>query len=460
MRGVSWSRIVTLGVAVAAFGLLALAGPARASQELTFRYGPISLNPTEVNQSTVLGSIPKPTVDGFITHMEADLVDASGQKIPPTTVMLHHVVFLNLGEPGKFDHHDWTCDIFRSLGGKIRFPALADRFYASGEERNVLRLPDGYGYRVESKDNWVLLWMLMNHHPIPQKVYIQYRITYETERPLTPAYMVWLDVRNCLSDPIFSVPGGGLPASTVSRSATWRAPVAGRVVAGGGHVHGGGKSTTLSEPDCGNREVFTSRPLYGLPDDPLYRARPILHEPGPKNMSGFLSPAGVPVAKGQRLKLTANYDNQHLHTRVMGIMGLYFARDPAVTDGCAPLPPLQTYASTDPGRADPPVFKVPLARRPQGRLRTLGNRSTIHVRDNYFDKQRIRVRSGATLRWKFEGSGLHDVTVATGPRGFASPLLDGGRSYRFKLTVPGTYRLYCTVHPTRMTQEIRVRKRR
>jgi hypothetical protein len=446
-----------LAIAFAAVIACLFAAPAgAATQELTYRYGPIRVAPFEVNQNTVLNGVPKPQVDGFITHMEADVVDARGQKISPIHVMLHHVVFLNLGEPGKFDHHDWTCGTFTDLNGKTKVPALADRFYASGEERNVLQLPEGYGYKVSGKDSWVLLWMLMNHHPASQKVYIQYKITYETGRELLPAYMVWLDVRNCLSDPVFDVPGGGLPGSLFSQSATWTAPTAGRLVAGGGHLHGGGKSTVLSQPDCGDRELFTSRPTYGPPGSPVYLARPILHEPGPANMSGFLSQQGLPVAKGQRLKLTANYDNRYMHARVMGIMGVYFSPDPGVVNGCGPLPPMQVYGSPVAGRPDPPHFKIPLTRPPEGRWRRLGSRSTIHVSDFAFHPERIVVRRGTTLRWKFDDYMLHDVTVANGPRGFSSPYLSNGRVFRQKLKVPGTYRLFCTVHPLAMTQEIKV----
>ena len=248
-------------------------------------------------------------------------------------------MFLNLGQPGKLgQHRDWTCNVFTSLNSSLKVPALADRFYASGEERNTLSLPDGYGYQVKGDDDWVLLWMLMNHHAVSDQVYIEYKITYETERQLTPAYMVWLDIENCLQDPVFDVPGGGGVGSTYSRSMTWTAPQSGRIVAGGGHLHGGGKNTVLSQPDCGDRQLFTSLPLYGLPNDPVYKARPVIHEPGPINMSGFLSQQGLPLAKGQKLKLTANYENRYPHTRVMGIFGAYFAPDPAVTDGCAPLP--------------------------------------------------------------------------------------------------------------------------
>ena len=450
--------LVMMAVSVAA---LALAGPAIAApQQHTYRYGPISLGPYEVDQNTILGGVPKPKVDGFITGMEVDVVDRYGRKVPPSHVMLHHIVFLNLGQPGKLgQHRDWTCNVFTSLNSSLKVPALADRFYASGEERNVLGLPDGYGYQVKGDDEWVLLWMLMNHHPVDDQIYIEYKITYETERQLAPAYMVWLDIENCLQDPVFDVPGGGGAGSTYSRSMTWTAPMAGRIVAGGGHLHGGGINTVISQPDCGDRKLYTSLPLYGLPDDPVYKARPVIHEPGPINMSGFHSQQGLPLAKGQKLKLTATYDNRYPHTRVMGIFGNYFVPDGSVTDGCATLPAFQNFASTAPGRRHPPRFKVPLARKPVGRVKNLPKGGTISVGDFQFKPERIRTRVGSTLRWKFDGYNVHDVTVATGPRGFSSPNMNGERVYRKKLKSPGTYRLYCTLHAKKMVQEIRVARR-
>jgi plastocyanin len=450
--------LATFTIIVATF--VAVSPAAAEQQQLTYTYGPIALAPYEVDQGTALTGVPKPSVDGYITHMEVEVVDAKGQRISPLHLMLHHVVFLNLGAPGKFDHHDWTCSTFTGLDYKTKLPALADRFYAAGEERNKLLLPDGYGYPVKGDDSWILTWMLMNHHPADAKAYIQYKLTYETGRSLPPAYMVWLDVKNCLSDPVYDVPGGGGPGSIDSRSTTWTAPEPGRIVAGGGHLHGGGKSIVLSEPDCGGREVFASRPLYGLPSNDFYRVVPALHEPGPVNMSGFNTAAGIPITRGQRLKITANYDDSLPHVRVMGIYGVYFSPDASVTDGCQPLPQLQTYASTDPGRSDPPRFIVPLARKPPGRFKALGRRKTIEVRDFRYSRQRLRVRHGATLRWKFDGDFLHNVTVANGPRGFSSPNLDHGRTFREKLTVPGTYRLFCTLHPMQMSMEVKVEGRR
>src|SRR4029453_2744902 len=140
LKSIEGEELKPLALTVVMLVMLAFASPATAAPEqLTYRYGPISLGPYEVDQNTVLGNVPKPNVDGFITGMDVDVVDRLGNKVSPSHVMLHHVVFLNLGQPGKLgQHRDWTCNVFTSLNSSLKVPALADRFYASGEERNKL----------------------------------------------------------------------------------------------------------------------------------------------------------------------------------------------------------------------------------------------------------------------------------------------------------------------------------
>ena len=89
----------------------------------------------------------------------------------------------------------------------------------------------------------------------------------------------------------------------------------------------------------------------------------------------------------------------------------------------------------------------------------LGRRGTITVGDLFFRHRNVSVRPGTTLRWLFEGGEIHNVTVANGPRGFASRNLTAGRVYRKKLRTPGTYRLFCALHPVSMTGTIKVRRR-
>jgi len=281
--------------------------------------------------------------------------------------------------------------------------------------------------------------MLMNHHPQTMVVRVRYTIRYVTGEPLTAVKPVWLDVENCRADPVFNVPGTGGRGSTVSRQVDFRMPESGRFVAAGGHLHGGGVSLDVSDTSCGS--LFTSYPTWGL-----VFPRPVLHEPGPMRMTGFADPAGRPVRAGDTVRLTATYDDTRPHVRVMGIMILYFVPGPVAgcTSYTSPVPP--------PSHAD--RVTVELLKRPGGPLRR-DIRSTW-VGDYSFGAQRISLRRGARFTWHFRGGVEHDVTLASGPAGFASPSMRSG-SFTYRFTRPGTYRLFCSLHPARMTQLVIVR---
>jgi plastocyanin len=99
---------------------------------------------------------------------------------------------------------------------------------------------------------------------------------------------------------------------------------------------------------------------------------------------------------------------------------------------------------------------VPQLFRPRGRFKPFTG-DPFRVGDEFFSPRKVTVRSGQTVTWRFDGSEPHSVTVANGPRGFSS--LYFGRTegtYRFRPTVPGTYRLTCLIHPTTMGQTVRV----
>ncbi len=107
----------------------------------------------------------------------------------------------------------------------------------------------------------------------------------------------------------------------------------------------------LSQPACQHRTLVSNTPFYGAPDDKLYAVKPLLHEPDPKAISWWQSPTGLAFRKGERLKVTAAYDNTRPHTRVMGISHLYVA------------PPL-------PGAPDCPLLPAPPdATEPRRRVR-------------------------------------------------------------------------------------------
>lgn len=438
-----------------------------ATQTVVRRTGPIQIGGYEVKQSNTMG-VPTAGIDGHITDMKVEVVDAAGKPLPISRIMLHHVVFLNAGRPGA-PRRDKTCGQFTLWDSRTVLPAMAERFYAAGEERAEMHLPDGYGYPVSRDDTWFMVWMLMNHRQTPDKAWVQYEMTVETDVPLQPVEPWWLDVVNCMTDPIYNVPGGGDPGSVHERTGTWTMPTSGRIVAGSGHMHGGGRELRVTQPGCQDRELMRFSPTWGSRRHPFYNVRPILHEPGPINVTEVQTPTGFPVAAGSQVKLTSAYDAELPHTRVMGISVLYVAPDPAVTDPCAPLPgDVQTSLRPD-GRGDAPRFTVPLTgidpitgravtiAKPPGRRVALRSGATVRINRFAFSRSNISLRRGAKLRWRFDDGGeLHNVTLASGPIGFGSENLDRG-TFTQRFTKRGTYRIFCGLHPVAMTESVVVR---
>ena len=434
---------------------LVFAAPANAAIErVTVRQGPLTVAPYEVRfTSSKTREVRSPRLDGWLVRMHARVVDRRGRKMPVRQVMLHHIVYKNASRRAA------------ECGG-------SESFYGTGEENETLRFPPGYGYRVRRRDRWLTGWMLMNHQKRRRTAYIEYTAWVETSRRLRSVTPHWLRATGCegARDPIFTVPGGGAPGSTYAQSASWTVPATGRIVAAGSHVHGGAKQIVLTQPACGGRRLMASRPLYGLPSHPYYNVRPILHEPGPIATSWITSRAGIPVERGDRLRVSALYDGEHAHTRAMGIWHVYTARGQEPGPRCAPLPrDVENRLPAEPGRREPPYFPVPLTGldgrgnaqtilRPPGPLIRVDTRANVDVGTRSYSVRNLSIALGGRVRWRFhDPRGLHDVTLANGPVGFASTWSRGGQSYSRRFTVPGDYRLFCSLHPIDMTQVITVR---
>jgi plastocyanin len=416
---------------------------------VTARHGPFDIPPysaayTASDSERVQG----PDLDGFLVRMHARVVDAQGRPIPVSRLMLHHVVYANRG---RFD-------------GDRRDPTCAhesESFYGTGEENQTMRFPPGYGYPVRQGERWDTSWMLMNHRGRTQRAYLEYRATIDTSGELEAVTPYWLRATGCRNrnDPIFNVPGGRPTGSTHAQSSSFRIPAAGRLIAAGAHAHGGSKDLTLSQPACDDRTLMASRPLYGKPDHPYYRVKPVLHEPGPIDMSWVQTGTGIPVGEDELLRVTSHYDAEWPHTRAMGIMRLYVAHGRAAEPGCGPLPTdLDDQRLDAPGRSRAPHFRVPLTgvgAPPGARVRMNGD-ATVEVRDFSFSERNLGVSLGARVEWRFEDDELHNVTVADGPRGFASLNAEAGDVYSQRLVRAGDYRLFCSLHPVQMNQTITV----
>jgi hypothetical protein len=459
IRGYRSQFVLAVAVGVSAFVGV---GPSEAATErATVRQGPLTLQPYETRfTSRATRNVRAPRMDGHIVAMHARVVDGSGAPMPVRRVMLHHIVYKNAGRfPG--DRRDGTC------GGRY------ESFYGTGEEDEWLRFPPGYGYRIHRGERWKTGWMLMNHSPRRQRAYVEYTAWVDTTSRLTHVKPFWVRATGCRGarDPIFNVPGGRPAGSTFVKRTTWKVPVSGRLVAGGAHVHGGSKDIVLSQPRCGNRTLIGSRPLYGLPSHPYYNVLPVLHEPGPVSTSWVTSAEGFPVLKGESLRVASLYDAERPHTRVMGILHVYLAPAGRTVESCARLPTDVGNELPDiPGRLVAPAVTVPLTgldasgrarviSRPPGPTRHFLKIPQVGVRENAFSVRNLSVPRGGLVRWRFHDRRYHDVTVASGPRGFASRWLRRGESYAYRFRRPGVYRLFCSLHPIDMTQVVRVRKR-
>ena len=422
-----------------------------------YRFGPHRIGPYQVAKDTDV--VAPPPVDGAIVGMDSRLITRSGAEVPQSEVMLHHIVYINDGADGR--RRDGACP---------QRP-VRQRFFGTSEELRPLTLPRGYGYKTRARDRWRVSWMVMNHQARDRRALLEYRVTVDTSRSIAPVEPFWLSVLPCRQnpDPQYSVPGGGAPGSTHLRSRTWKLPVGGRIVAMGGHMHGGARNLTVTQPDCGGRTIFTAQPTYATADDPLYAVTPLLHEPDPKHISWSQSASGWSVPRGTRLRVTAAYDGERPHMRVMGIAHVYVARGKPPTDACA-APPADAQSLDAPfaGRKEPPPIDLTLATlgpdgvarpvdRPPGRLTRRSGDTAVRVDDFAFSRPNLSIPRGSRITWRFRDETRHDATLAAGPVGFGSPSAADGERWSRSFDTPGEYRIYCSLHPVYMSQYVEVR---
>jgi plastocyanin len=404
---------------------------------------------------TIFPKIPVPTPrrSGYITRMDAHLVDSRGHRVSIRNVMLHHIVFITSGK-----------DKSGSCPGRGGEP-----FWGTGEERQPLILPEGYGYRVAAHDRWRMQTMLMSHSLKAHTVRIVYTVRMVVGATLKRVKPLWLRANGCSAQPSYDIEGDQPPGSIHKKQSLWRMPVSGRIVAASGHLHGSSFGLTVTQPRCEDRVLIDQKPLYGFADDIVYRARPILHEPGPIATGMFLSEDGIPVRKGEMLRVTGFYDGGRPHPRVMAITHVYIAVDRAAPRACNPLPEdAHIFWTRHDGRDKPPVIDLPLnglrdgkvveIDRPPGPERVVDSPATlVKVGGDQFLPANLSVARGTKIVWRFTDPSLHNILLASGPRHVASTTLTKGGRFEKRLYEPGTYKLFCYLHPITMTQVIDVR---
>jgi plastocyanin len=431
-------------------------------QHLHYKYGPIHVSPGQ--NLILLGpvTIEKPAYDGYVTRIRPDLVRADGSVPPVDVIHLHHGVFLNLSRNDA-----------SSPGSQ--------RFFATGEEKTIFRMPPGYGYFSRGSAVWAVNHMIHNQTPVADDVFITYDVDFvpadsalgRTMKPVTP---IWMDVQNGGAYPVFDVhrhAGGADGKWTYPDDArpspyrkdhplnTWTADRTGTIVAAAGHVHPGGLWTDLKLTRPG-ASVATSRKCRrvkgrrrctqtpGRGDTArVFRSIARYWDPsGPISWDLSMTGAGkdwkLGVRKGDRLSISATYDTERASWyESMGIMVLYMAerppgRDPfaqrvyttgAVTHGH--LPENDNHGGQDQGAPDP-------SKLPDGD--TLDNRVGIAgfeylpgtIGGAGFMGNPPRIPHGQSLRFgNLDASAqiFHTVTACAAPcnksTGISYPLADG-----------------------------------
>jgi plastocyanin len=231
--------------------LVSVSPAANGAKRMLYRIGPFDVIP---GQNEIGNRIfaEKPQVDGWITRMRPDLTYTSGRVPGVDVIHLHHGVWLNLSR------QDTTS-------------ALPQRFFAAGEEKTILTMPKGYGYRYRASDTWLLNHMIHNLTPVATQVYMEYEIDFIPDsspaaRRMKPVRPVWMDVQNGSGYPVFDVEKGAgkrgrytypdderAPYRGGTRLNEWTVDRDGVLVATAGHLHPGGLWNDLSVRRAGAR---------------------------------------------------------------------------------------------------------------------------------------------------------------------------------------------------------------
>lgn len=310
---------------------------------MTFAYGPLHV--TSGDNLILFGpvTIERPRENGYIVRFKPDLARLDGSVPPIEELHLHHSVWINT--------------------------AFSYPMFASGEEKTIFSMPDGYGIPTRPYEElWLLNYMLHNQLASPDNVYITYTIDFiPAASPdaafIEPVEPFWLDVAGFQgANPVYNtqrgfgavpgecafprercaafdpfgktdVPGNGAPGNGVGFEAS---PPPGTIVWMLGHLHPGGLRTDveLVRPGVGTKRVFTSDAVYFDPGGPIS---------WDMAMETTRPDYRLRIEPGDRLVLNSVYDTARASWyEGMGIVVLFVARDdPSGPD------PFETFVDPD-----------------------------------------------------------------------------------------------------------------
>jgi len=265
------------------------------AHSMTLRIGPMNL---PANTSHV--KMPQPpdlvwTIEraGWLLAYHPQLVDAAGNAVPG--VVLHHVAFWNE------NRSDFLC------------PNKEEHIFGAGGELTDWAQVRGYGYRVEKGDRIRIETMI--HNPIPQayvQAYLKVVIPYLDDAspvPVKNLYPAWMDVGSCGNS------GYDLPPGPSKKEGSVVVKYGGVLLGVGGHMHNYAQLLTLE--DSRAKEPVATLPAK-TDDHGQLLGMPVVT---------FFQTGGYPFAPGDKLTITATYDNTSgrlLRDGAMGIVVGYF----------------------------------------------------------------------------------------------------------------------------------------
>jgi plastocyanin len=287
-------------------------------QRLTYLYGPVKIAPGQ-NTIEAQPNSEKPQVPGFITRFQPDLVYAKtnaqgGHDTPRVDVIhLHHGVWLVARD-------------------NTLYPT-----FAAGEEKTIFSMPQGYGYKYDPSDGWIMNYMIHNLTPNQDSVYIKYTIDFvpastPAAAGITEVKPLWMDVSGIKPYPVFdALKGKGTKgkftfptqASAAQKkdigvAHQWTAPKDITLISTAGHLHPGGLYNDLTATRGGvKKELFRSEAKYYEPAGAVS---------WDVSLTGSKPDWKVGIKAGDTINTTVTYDTRQASWyESMGIMVVFYA---------------------------------------------------------------------------------------------------------------------------------------
>jgi hypothetical protein len=290
---------------------------------------------------------------GYITRFKPSMVEIKpgGRLVTPSVwdLHLHHAVWI-------------------APGGSLGSGGLT---FASGEEKTISKLPEGYGFPVAANGNWFLNHMIHSlNASTGRRVYLTWEIDWvPVESPsaagIDPVQITWMDVSLGGSNgiyPVFDAERGfdrdgdgkfvfpdevpvnpNLPGyeerSKIGPDGTWTVPQDVNLVFTAGHLHPGGRTVDLrvarDGPDPGTEDGDDISEIR-----PLFRSDARYYEPAGAvswdvSMEATRPEWRIALKAGDTVSINATYNvNRASWYESMGIMPLAYTteEDPLARD--------------------------------------------------------------------------------------------------------------------------------